>query len=31
MHACNTSGYGNINFAAMAKTTQPQTTASLVR
>jgi biopolymer transport protein ExbD len=29
MQACNSAGYGNINFAALAKTTQPTATASL--
>jgi biopolymer transport protein ExbD len=28
MFACNAAGYGNINFAALAKTAQPQVTAA---
>jgi biopolymer transport protein ExbD len=28
MHACNSAGYANINFAAMARTQQPPITAS---
>ena len=31
MHACNSAGYANINFAALARTQQPQPTASLMR
>jgi biopolymer transport protein ExbD len=29
MFACNSAGYGNINFAAMARSAQPQATAAL--
>ncbi len=29
MRSCNDAGYGNINFAALAKTAAPQVTASL--
>lgn len=28
MHSCNNAGYGNINFAAMARTAAPTTTAA---